>query len=352
MSNETSFVEMIEHAEHQRSARRNFIRMCGGAAVMTGGLSLLAACDEDNGYAPTPQPSPTPTPTPATGVTDNDVLNFALQLEYLEGNYYSYATTGQGIAANLQTGTGTQGAVITGSGAGAARQVTFTDQVLAQYAREIAADELAHVTFLRTSIGSLTVAQPAIDLSPAGAFTAAARAAGLVGSTATFDPYASDENFLLASFLFEDVGVTAYKSTTALLTSTLREAAQGILAVEAYHAAMIRATLYRKGIETPSLGLIEAAQKISDARDLLDGTVTENLTLGYAPDDDQGITPTTNAAGETVSNIVPLNSNGLAYSRTSDRVLNILYLNRAAVTSGGFFPAGVNGAIKTSAAAT
>jgi hypothetical protein len=30
--------------------------------------------------------------------------------------------------------------------------------------------------------------------------------------------------------------------------------------------------------------------------------------------------------------------------------LNIVYLNKAAVTSGGFFPAGVNGNIKTSAA--
>lgn len=83
MSNETSLVEMIEGAEHQRSARRNFIRMCGGAAMMTGGLSLLAACDNDeNDVTPAPAPSPTPTPTSAT-VTDVDVLNFALQLEYL-----------------------------------------------------------------------------------------------------------------------------------------------------------------------------------------------------------------------------------------------------------------------------
>jgi hypothetical protein len=64
------------------------------------------------------------------------VLNFALQLEYLEGNYYSYAVSGQGIPANLQTGTGTQGAVITGSGDGAARAVRFTDTVVQQYARE------------------------------------------------------------------------------------------------------------------------------------------------------------------------------------------------------------------------
>jgi hypothetical protein len=31
-------------------------------------------------------------------------------------------------------------------------------------------------------------------------------------------------------------------------------------------------------------------------------------------------------------------------------VLNIVYLNRAAVGSGGFFPSGINGNIRTSAA--
>lgn len=81
------------------------------------------------------------------------------------------------------------------------RQVTFTDPVVAQYAREIAADEVAHVAFLRNALGSVAVAQPAIDISAAGPFTAAARAAGVVGPTGSFGPYASDENFLLGAFI-------------------------------------------------------------------------------------------------------------------------------------------------------
>ena len=52
----------------------------------------------------------------------------------------------------------------------------------------------------------------------------------------------------------------------------------------------------------------------------------------------------------TASNIVPTDANALAYSRSAGQVLNIVYLNRMAVDRGGFFPVGVNGNIKTSAA--
>ena len=38
----------------------------------------------------------------------------------------------------------------------------------------------------------------------------------------------------------------------------------------------------------------------------------------------------------------------ITYSRTTGQVLNVAYLNPGVVTSGGFFPRGVNGAIKTS----
>ena len=82
-----------------------------------------------------------------------------------------------------------------------------------------------------------------------------------------------------------------------------------------------------------------AADSISNLRDSVDGST----------DLDQGISPTTQS-GNLVSNIVPLDSNGLAFSRTPAQTLNVVYLNGASVSSGGFFPAGVNGTIKTSAA--
>ena len=70
-----------------------------------------------------------------------------------------------------------------------------------------------------------------------------------------------------------------------------------------------------------------------------------------ASDDDQGIAQIANAVG-TVSNIVPTDTNGLVFGRPAGQVLNIVYLNTSlkATSSGGFFPNGMNGTIKTSTA--
>lgn len=266
----------------------------------------------------------------AQSVSDSDILNFALNLEYLEAQFYTYAVFGTGLPAGDLTGTGTQGTVTAG------RQVNFTDPVVAQYAKEIALDERAHVEFLRKALGSSAVAQPAIDIGtdPNGAFSTAARAAGLVGPGQSFDPYASDENFLLAAFIFEDVGVTAYKGASPLLkSSTFLSAAAGILAAEAYHAGLVRTELYAKGIQAPAL--VDATEKISNARDSLDNSI----------DDDQGVKGSNGA-----SNVVPADSDGIAYSRSAGDVLNIAYLTPMAATKGGFFPNGVNGKIDMSTA--
>ena len=326
MAEATDYIEAFDARVERRSERREFFRTFAGATAIAGGLFLSHA---PLAYGQTAAP------------TDADILNFALNLEYLEAQFYAFAATGAGLANSMLTGTGTQGAVIGG------RKVNFTDPVVSQNAQEIAQDEIAHVNFLRAQLGSSAVAQPAIDVGgtdPNGAFSKAAQAAGLVPAGTAFDPYANDENFLLGAYIFEDVGVTAYKGAAPLITSKVfLEAAAGILAVEAYHAGLIRTVLYGKGIATPAPALIEATEKISDARDSLDG-----------PSDlDQGVRnrpSNSSLVPGTSSNIVPTDSNALAYSRSAGQVLNIVYLNRMAVDRGGFFPTGVNGNIKTSAA--
>ena len=326
--------EMFARREQRRKERRNFLKVAGVASAAVAGTSLISACGGGDGTYPDSigsgggaTPAPTPGPKPSGDVA---ILNFALNLEYLEAQFYSYATTGAGLPQNQLSGTGTQGSVTGG------RQVAFTDPVVAAYAKEIAGDETNHVRFLRSTLGADAVAQPALDIGtdPNGAFSSAARAAGLVGPGQSFDPYASDENFLLGAFIFEDVGVTAYKGAAPLITSaTYLEAAAGILAAEAYHAGLIRTVLYGKGIQAPTL--IDATEAISNARDSLDG-----------PSDlDQGVRGSNGA-----SNIVPTDGNSIAFSRTTGQVLDIVYLTNMAAAKGGFFPNGVNGTINMSTA--
>ncbi|WP_271299732.1 ferritin-like domain-containing protein [Sphingomonas sp. CV7422] len=335
MIDRETLLEVFDIAERRRTERRRFLRMAGTAAAVTGAAGLLAACNNGDDKA-IPSPTPTPTPTSSLVASDVDILNFALNLEYLEANYYSFAAFGTGVNASSQTGTGTQGAVTGGA------KVPFADASVAAYAREIAADENQHVLFLRQQLGSAAVAMPAINIdgSATGAFTAAARAAGVVDATSgTFNPYASDENWLLGGMLLSDVGVTAYKGAASLISSSvILDAAAGILAVEAYHSGLLRTLLYRKGLAMPTLRT--NADKISNARDTIDN----------ATDDDVGISPVT-VNGGTASSIVLADNNGIVYGRSTGDVLNVAFLNAGAVTSGGFFPAGVNGNIKASTAA-
>ncbi|TQM37527.1 ferritin-like domain-containing protein [Pseudonocardia cypriaca] len=309
--------EAINRSAENEVDRRRFLRVAGfttagvvgGGALAGGGLSAPPSTAAIRTVAEVSDDA---------AISDAAVLNFALNLEYLEAEFYLRAVTGEGLDDNQIDGVGTVGGVTGG------RQVEFTDQVLKANATEIANDERAHVDFLRTALGDAKVARPAIDLDEA--FTAAALAAGLIEDGERFDVFGSEDNFLLGAFVFEDVGVTAYKGAAPLIENkTFLDAAAGILAVEAYHAGLIRASLQARGAE-------EATIAISDARDGLDGEA----------DLDQGLEL------DGVPNIVPTDENAIAFGRSAGQVLNIVYLNPDSVTSGGFFPDGVNGDINAS----
>ena len=90
---------------------------------------------------------------------------------------------------------------------------------------------------------------------------------------------------------------------------------------------MARSQLYEMGEKAQ-----KAANAISAARDKLDGP----------EDKDQG----TERNGK--ANIVPSNADGIAFRRTPQEVLRIVYLtDKADVSSGGFYPKGMNGVLKS-----
>jgi hypothetical protein len=282
-----------------------------------------------------------------TTLTDADYLNFALNLEYLEANFYNLAVNGVTID-KLTTpigisGTGTQGTVTTKPNFAA---VPFVSTTIAAYAKETAIEEGKHVSFLRSALGMAAVAQPAINL--VDSFNALA--SGALGIS-SFDPFASDANFLIGAFIFEDVGVTAYHGAAGALTSTTNlGAAAGILAVEAYHAGLVRTSI---NIVDAGTGVLTGyTQKIAAFRSMLanpTGATTTTKTGSKA--DDIGIDNSqmvalqgTNATYASTT-IVDADNNSIAFSRTPQQILAIV-TGGSANNQGVFFPSGLNGNIK------
>ena len=261
--------------------------------------------------------------TARSAANDPAVLNFALNLEYLEAAFYLAAV---GRLRELQAiGGGAE--VRLPAGLDPARGMQFRDAGVQAYVRDIAEDELQHVKFLHAALGSAAAARPVLDL--AGAFDAAGQAAS-GGKIKGFNPYANDLFFLHGAFIFEDVGVTAYNGAATLIgTPAYLQAAASILATEAYHAGAIRTLLYAQRQVEAAAGLYvgQVVQAISTLRAKVGGGK------------DQGLSDNAGAV------IAPTDANGGAFARSTREVLNIVYLAPGA-HMGGFYPNGLNGAIK------
>lgn len=126
-------------------------------------------------------------------ITDVDILQFALNLEYLEAEFYTVAVSGRTIHA---FSVGIDGAGVAGATTGGNR-VIFNSSMLPVMSvmEELAFDERAHVNLLRGALmaaGVEPVAKPAINLSGLGF--------GFGGQV----------DFITLARILEDIGVTAY----------------------------------------------------------------------------------------------------------------------------------------------
>ncbi|MGI8772774.1 MAG: ferritin-like domain-containing protein [Acidobacteriaceae bacterium] len=229
----------------------------------------------------------------AAAINDVDILNFALNLEYLEAEFYTMAVTGKTLEQsgfNL-TGKGTYGRTTGGAKINFGGAGSLHSQ-LGRTANGLMETEQFHVKFLRSALGSYAVAKPAINLDALG----------------KVDTYLK---FIVVARAQEQTGESAYAGAAALIQNKayLTAAAQ-ILAVEAEHVGNLR--LFCDAYNVPTAKI--------DWRDVL--------------------------PPPSGSNEFTINGNGLAPTRDANAVLAIVYANKNKGTSrGGFYPQGLNGTI-------
>jgi len=303
----------VQTEDSTNNSRRGFLRGFGTAAA---GAAAISAFGGGRAEA---------------ADIDVAILQFALNLEYLEAEFYYRAAYGHGLDPTML---GPNASTVTGG-----RQVNFTSSLIAAYAKEIADEERKHVLFLRAALGSSVVGRPTLDLQ--NSFVTLGQATGLSNN---FDPFADDFSFLLGAYIFEDVGVTAYHGAAPLITNPqYLDKAAGILAVEAYHAGLIRTVLFANNYKTQT-------EAISYLRATLDQTVnTQNLDdLGVGDVTTPRIVLASGGANGSLTGGFPSNNppgnNAIAFDRTTRQVLNIVY-GGVNATKGLFFPNGLNGTI-------
>jgi Ferritin-like domain len=267
--------------------RRSFLKTIAAATAGVGALSMTGL-----------------SPAEAQSSTEVEVLKFALNLEYLEAEFYTWAIYGFGIekfgfgiSGEANGSNPAEGGTTTGG-----KKVYFvgssTTDLSFELAAEIGGDERAHVALLRSALGPQAIARPNINLNALGF---------------GFD---TDVNFLKVSRIFEDIGVSAYGGAAGLLTTpAIITTAARILAAEAEHVSGVRTLMSYLKIPASAL----------DGADLI---------------------PPPSGPQQQIFSINK--ANGLSAIRTPGEVLYLAFGGKANATSGGFFPTGVNGAITTS----
>ena len=225
----------------------------------------------------------------------SDVLNFALNLEYLEANFYLYASTGNGLTSAQSL----NGPAVQGAPPQLPLDAGTLDVCLA-----LAQDEVNHIKELQaaiTTLGGTPIPQPVINLAANGAITTQAQ-------------------FLAAARQFTALGGSAYVGSAQFLVSnaSVLTTAGQILGAEGQHAGALAYLCVAQSVVSPPI----------DAQD-----VPPSATQYFTVDPTNALSPARNT-----SQVL-----GVAYAVSTPATTTPM----AGVTMGGFFPSGVNGTIQS-----
>ena len=176
-------VELLEDHHSRRAedgiSRAQFLKGALGTAIVAGGV-LVTGLPKLASSAPSQS-------------MDTEILNFLLELEYLQQAFYSEATEGGGLAGELS-----------------------------EFAQAVGVHEDEHVAYLEELLGDDARSSPNFDFG---------------------DATTTEEKFAQTAFVLEEVGAGAYIGQGPNLTTDRVTKVASLVSVEARHAAWIRAIL-------------------------------------------------------------------------------------------------------------
>lgn len=244
-------------------------------------------------------------------------LTLLLNLEYLQAEFYARALDGRGLDASER---GVDAGPVIGG-----RPVNFVNPLVAAFVKGSAQEERDHIVILREMFAEMDeepASSPKIDLD--GSFTMLARAAGIAQQDQSFDAFANDTNLLFASYMFEDVVLTAYQGALATMADGPNFArVAAIASAEAGHSAVVRLMLL-------TAGLTHETNAISVLRQRLCGFMGTHFQGS-----DHGVGTLDKPS------VLALDGRSMAWNRTTAQCLNIVYGN-AEGKAGCFFPDGIS----------
>lgn len=221
MSTETTQLIRFEPDELQTVDQRR--RFLSGMAMAAGAIAIAPMVLRGAGITDLLAQSSGGDTEP--NLTDTDILNYALTLEYLEATFYLRADTtgtlpsGATVASIDPDGNGAPGTVPGLTGITPPPPASFD---VASFVRTVRDHEITHVLALQAALGTNQLQRPAFAFDFGTAFDSAT-------------------NFLNTATTLEDTGVSAYLGQVGNFESTaLLVTAGTILGVEAEHAAVFR----------------------------------------------------------------------------------------------------------------
>ncbi|KAI9122763.1 hypothetical protein K1719_005652 [Acacia pycnantha] len=265
---------------------------------------------------------------------DKDLLEFPLNLEFLEAEFFLFGALGRGldsVAPELAEGGPPP------VGARLAKLGFLVRDIILQFAFQ----EVGHLRAIKSTVRGFP--KPLLNLSRE-VFGEVMNSAFGRCLDPPFDPYANEINYLLASYVIPYVGLTGYVGANPLLqNSTSKALVAGLLGVESGQDAVIRTLLYERqqmAVAPYGVSVVEFTNRISELRN----------KLGKKGLKDEGliVPKSLGAEGRIEGNVLAGDKYSLAYGRSPEEVLRIVYGDGDEHFPGGFFPHGADGRIAKS----